>query len=330
MSNLDNDNNKYNVFIVDCYNLAYRSIEDEQVIKYKSEKIHTEGIIGFIKAMESYIARFGVKEDELKIYWLFDNAKTSIQKYRKSLSEDYKKTRVPAPEWFYKQLDMLELILKSYRDNSYLFRVKFLEADDYVSNVISSYLNKDSDRVLLISEDSDWFRSLDTNVQQYAHGKIYNRETFFEEYGFEATYSNICMYKSIYGDKTDCILGAIPQLPKMLFLKILESNSSIYDILQNVKNNNSNYLDLSWKARFLKEEEKLILNWNLVEAVEISNSELESFQVKCKFQEDRLRIIYSALQLLGKIDIKRFPYENKDLDIFGSMLEGININRKKV
>lgn len=318
---------KYNIFIVDCYNLIYRSIEDEKVVNYKNEKFHVEGIIGFIKAIEAYTKKFGA--EDLKIYWLFDNAKTSIQKYRKSLSEEYKKSRVPAPDWFYKQLDMLELILKYYKDNSYLFRVKFLEADDYVGSIISNYI-LDIDRVLLISEDSDWFRALDSNVHQYSKGKIYNKQMFFEEYGFEATYNNICMYKAIYGDKTDNILGALAQLPKTYFLKIISEYKTIYDFILAVKNNLIKYLDLSWQARICKDEDKLILNWNLVEATDISSVDLDSFQVKCKFQEDKLRIIYSSLHLLGAIDTKRFPVNNDQEDIFESMLKGMDVKRKSL
>ena len=318
--------NKYNTIIVDCYNLIYRSIEDETVVSYKNEKFHTEGIIGFLKAMDAYIKKYGT--EDVKIYWLFDNAKTSIQKYRKSLSEDYKKTRVEMPEWFYKQLDMLELLLKNYRDNSYLFRVKFLEADDYVNKIIESYLTKE-DRVLLISEDSDWVRALNDNVHQYAKGKIYDKSVFLEEYKFEPTNSNICFYKTIYGDKTDNIKSAIGELPKVYFYDIINKYSTIYDFIVGVKNNSLSYLDSGWKARISKEEELLILNWNLVSAVEISTSELDSFQYKCKFQKDKLYMLYSALHLLGKVDQKRFPVEVTSNDFLDELFSGIEVSRKK-
>jgi len=317
---------KYSVFIVDCYNLVYRSIEEERVVSYKNEKFHTEGIIGFLKAIESYITKFGTEDPT--IYWLFDNAKSSIEKHRKALSEDYKKTRTPAPEWFYKQLDMLELILKSYRDNSYLFRVKFLEADDYVNQIISSYVGKEKN-VLLISEDSDWSRALDNNVHQYAKGKIYTKEVFQSEYGFEPTYSNICFYKTFYGDRTDNIVPAIKELPKDYFLGIISSHSNIFEFIHNAKKGSLPYLDLGWIARIEKEEELLILNWNLVEAVDISSTELSTYQYKCKFQKDKLDIIYSSLQLKGRVDTKRFPVKSDSNDLFDDLLKGMDIDRKK-
>jgi len=75
---------QYNTFIVDVYNLFYRAnyVTDESIITYKNEKFHTEGIIGFLNLMDTYVKKYGTKE--VKIYWLFDNAKTSVKKYRKA------------------------------------------------------------------------------------------------------------------------------------------------------------------------------------------------------------------------------------------------------
>lgn len=319
----------YNIFIIDVYNLFYKAnyLNEETIVSYQDVKFHTEGIIGFLNMMESYIKNFG--SDDLKIYWLFDNAKTSIKKYRKSLSEDYKKTRIPQPEWFYKELDMLELILKSYRDNSYLFRVQFIEADDYVSEIVKMYISKD-DKVLLFSEDSDWFRALNDNIHQYAKSKIYTKKEFFEEYGFEATYSNICFYKVFYGDKTDNIKPALAEFPKMFFKDIIDKYKDVYQFLNAVKTNQLPYLNLGWIERIKRDEHILILNWNLVESIQFNSTELDTYKVNCKFQENKLYIIYKALDILGKVDTKRIYHKNNDnSSMFDDMLQGVSIGRKK-
>jgi len=318
---------QYTTFIVDVYNLFYRAnyITDESVVHYQNEKFHTEGIIGFLNLIEGYIKKFGT--DDVKIYWLFDNAKTSIKKYRKSLSEEYKKTRVPQPEWFYKQLDMLELILKSYRNNSYLFRVQYIEADDYVNKIVDSYIT-DKDYVLMISEDSDWFRGLSDNIHQYAKGKIYTKKEFFEEYGFEATYSNICFYKTFYGDKTDNIQPALHEFPKKFFIDVISKYDTIHKFIVGAKNKNLNYLNLGWIERIKRDEDKLITNWNLVESLDISLSELDMFKVQCKFQENKLRLVYGALQLLGKVD-KRIQHTEPTNDVLDDIMNGMQLNRKK-
>lgn len=323
-----NTESKYNIFIVDTYNLFYKSsfIEAETIISYDKDTFHIEGIVGFIKAIESYVKRFG-NEDNTIIYWLFDNAKSSIKKYRKALSEDYKKTRIEQPSWFYSALDMLELILKNYRNNSYLYRIKFIEADDYMPAIIKNYVKKE-DNVLLISEDEDWFRGLSDNVHQYAKGRIYNKEIFLEEYNFEPSYSNICFYKSFYGDKSDNILPILKEFPKMFFLEIIKNCSTMYDFINMIKNKMFSFLDLGWQTRIIRDEEKLLLNWNLVTAIEFSETELETYKVTCKFNAIKLRIIYDSLQLIGKIDKDRFKIENKKNMEFDEMLQGIPVKRK--
>ncbi len=320
---------KYNTFIVDVYNLFYRAnyVTDESIIHYQNEKFHTEGIIGFLGLMETYIKKFGT--EDVKIYWLFDNAKTSVRKYRKALSEDYKKTRTPQPEWFYKQLDMLELILKAYRNDCYLFRVQFIEADDYVSKIVDSYLTPD-DSVLMISEDSDWFRGLSDNIHQYAKGKVYTKKEFFEEYGFEATYSNICFYKTFYGDKTDNIQPVLGEFPKNFFKDVIDRYDTIHKFINGAKNKSLPYLNLGWIERIKRDEDKLIMNWNLVESLDISLTELDSFKIQCKFQENKLRLIYSALQLLGKVDTNRFSTINDSENVLDDIFNGMTISRKKV
>ena len=90
------------------------------------------------------------------------------------------------------------------------------EADDYVKNILRCFTDK-SNSVLLISEDEDWCRWLSDNIHQYMKHDIWDRNTFIENKGYEPTESNIGFAKSFYGDDSDDIIGALPQLPKMYF-----------------------------------------------------------------------------------------------------------------
>jgi len=319
---------KYNIFIVDVYNMMFHSTygnECQQIVKKGKEEYHLEGILMFFKMMDSYIKKYAENNDELIIYWLFDNAKSSIQKYRKSLDENYKKTRAEQPEWFYKSLDNLELILHFYRNNSFIYRQKFLEADDYVSYIIDYAQNKDKN-VLLISGDQDWFRGINTNVDQlYLQDKlIYDIDKFEEVFNYKPTYSNICFNKCFYGDVSDNIIGAIPTLPQQLFLKLIDQFSTMDQLIFNI--NNISYLDLGWKAKFKKEIGKLQLNWNLVTVVELGEIDLRSNEIKCYYKEDKLRIIYESLNLIGLMD-SRIKYKESNMDLLDSMLEGIQKER---
>jgi hypothetical protein len=321
-------NKKYQILIVDVYNMMFHATygsENQQIVKKSNEEYHLEGIIMFFRMMDSYIKNYAENNDELIIYWLFDNAKSSIQKYRKSLDDNYKKARAEQPDWFYKSLDHLELILHFYHDNSFIYRQKFLEADDYVSYIINYAQNRDKN-VLLVSGDQDWFRGLNSNVDQlYLQDKsIYDIEKFEQIFHYSPTYSNICFHKCFYGDKSDNIIGAIPTLPVQMFLKIIEQFTTMDQLLFNL--NSITYFDLGWKAKFKKEMSTLQLNWNLVTVVELGEIDLKSNEIKCLYKEDKLRIIYESLNLLGFID-KRITSVESSVDLLDSMLDGIQKQR---
>lgn len=311
---------KYDVLIVDVYNLMYRATfsGDERLIKVKDQLMHTEGIIAFLDIMERYIKTFGSSQD-IEIFWLFDNSRTSIQKYRKSINENYKKTRIEQPSWFYRQLDLLELILKNYRDNSSIFRAAFLEADDYVTKLIESYISPSSN-VLLISDDSDWFRSLSDNVHQLRKKRVYDKETFFDEYKFEATYTNLCFYKCFYGDISDNIKAALPYFPQVYFLEVLKKYNHVVEFIREVIDHKVEFLDLGWVEKIKKEESLLLINWNLIESADISAIDMKSFEVACHFNQKKLYLIYDSLNLVGKID-KRIDHPYKQVDIFDEIFK---------
>jgi len=321
-------NKKYNILIVDVYNMMFRATygsPNVQLYKRGSETYHLEGIIMFMKMMDSYIKSYA--EKDFTVYWLFDNAKTTVQKYRKSLNENYKKTRVEQPDWFYKSLDNLELILHYYLDNSFIYRQKFLEADDYVTYIINYAQNKDK-QVLLISGDQDWFRGLNSNVDQlYLENKqIYDTNKFEEEFGYKPTYSNICFYKSFYGDKSDNITGCLTNFPKLFFIETINRFNTMDSFIYAVEHNQIDFLDLGWKEKIKKETENLRLNWSLVTVVELGEIDLKSSEVQCNFKVEKLNIIYESLGLMGQID-DRVKSNVKNNDLISDMLNGIQRTR---
>jgi len=319
---------KYDYLIVDCYNLMHISTwnKQERTVEGNDGVHHSEGIIDFLSRMETIVKQH-LTEDG-KIYWLMDNAKTSIQRYRKSLSEDYKKTRVEQPAWFYRSLNDLELILKSYREDSFLFRLKFLEADDYVPSIISNVVRKDQ-KALLVSTDMDWCRSLADNVDVYKNHGVYRKEDFFREFGFEATYSNICFFKTFYGDDTDNILPALEEFPKLFFLETIKEFSMANSFINHALDGKILYLDSGWMARIERDRDALLLNWNLVTAPEINLQELEQYQVICHFEEKKLRISYDTLNILGIVDKRVKTPKKSNGDIMNDLLGGETINRKR-
>ena len=318
---------KYDVLIFDCYNVFYRwsYSQEEKIVSVDNIPTHIEGIIAFLKAVDTYIKKFGT--DNTKCFFLFDNAKTVYD--RKKLSPLYKSNRKSMPDWFYRELDLCELILHFYRENSYIFRVPNYEADDYVSNIIRSYI-KDDEKVLMISEDMDWSRYLKESnpmVNQYRKHYIMDVNNFKDIEHFYPTESNIMFYKTFYGDNSDNIIGCLSNLEFTLFNKIIDNYKDIYNFIDDVKNKKVNFLDLSWYLKIIKEEDNLKNNWELIKTIEIDDVELSSYSIKCHFNPNKLQIIYSSLNILGLVDPRIKGFESKT-SIF-DMLEGESLARKQ-
>ena len=200
-------NTLYNVLIFDVYNIWYRVMwKNDNLTKIDNKDIPLDAICRFFELTDSYIKKFGTSD--CRVFYLFDNAKTTILRNRKLLDEEYKKNRKEQPTYFYDGLNMVELILKFYRDNSCIYRKEGLEADDFVANILDTYI-KEHDKVITFSTDMDWCRCLmddtqnDIKVVQYTkNNEILTVKSFEEKYGFKPTYSNVCFYKCFYGDES--------------------------------------------------------------------------------------------------------------------------------
>ncbi len=134
----------------------------------------------------------------------------------------------------------------------------------------------------------------------------------------------------IYGDTTDGVKATIPTLPNIYFLEIIKNYDNIAKFIGDIKKKTDNlkFLDDGWKNKILKEEETLLLNWNLVESAEISDTNLKSHCYKCEYKKSKLEIIYSSLHLLGKVDTERFQRKKeKEIDLFELFSNGEDMGR---
>lgn len=316
-------NDKYDVIICDVYNIFYRwnFNEKEKIINIDGKETHVEGIIAFIKAVNTYLKKFA--HENSNIYMCFDNAETLYERH--DISDKYKmsrKKRQPK-SWFYRELDYIELILKYYDSRINVIRVPQYEADDYAKNIIEYFCGSE-DKVLMISEDEDWCRWLSDNVHQYMNHEIYNRDKFIEENHYEPTENNIAFYKSFYGDDSDDIIPAFSNFPKQYFYEIINEYDNMKDFVDDVKNKKLG-LDLGWVKKAEENEQDLLVNYSLVKSADISYNDMVSYINKSKYQENKLRIIYSSLGILGEID-ERIKPNMKKSDIF-DMFDGEHLER---
>ena len=318
----------YNVLMFDVYNVFHRVFfGNENLTKVDDKLIPIDAICKYFELCNSYIEKYGVKKD-CKIYWLMDNAKSRIIN-RKFIDENYKKNRKEMPQEFYDALNIIELILKFYRDGI-LYRKQGLEADDYVSNIIDSYINE-HDHVLLFSNDMDWSRSLmldethDIKVDQYIkNNEILTVKSFEEKYGFKPTASNITFYKCFYGDTADNIPPTLLNYPKQYFLDALRYNH-VDNFINDALDGKLPYLDGGYRIRIKQLQDRMRMNWNLISAINIEVTDLENWKVECSFKPNKLLIIYSTLNVVGRFD-NRVKVENKS-DSIWNMLNGETLDR---
>ena len=317
---------KYNILILDCYNIflrwAWNERNNPKQIKYNNKEINIEGVIAYVKAITHYIEKYTDKENS-KIYFLFDNAQTTWE--RKQIYSQYKGCRKDLTESEYRQLDFCELISSFFVDNSYLFRVPKYEADDFVPNILRLY-KKENDKVLLVSEDMDWSKWLSDDVEQYVKGGIMNKQLFEEKYGFEPNEKNVCFYKSFYGDKSDNIKGALNNFPKQFFDHVIKTYNNILTFTEDAPK--QEWLDWGWKNKIEKEKNNLIANWNLVQSANIEDSELCTLRKLCTFRPNKLEIIYNTLGMVG-VDNRIKKKEKSVEEDFFSILEGEQLERKQ-
>lgn len=319
-----------NILIFDVYNLWYRVMwKNDSLTKIDNKDVPLDAICRFFELTDSYIKKYGTSD--CKTYYLFDNAKTTVLKNRKLLDEDYKKNRKIQPDYFYDGLNMIELILKFYRNNSTIYRKQGIEADDFVLPIVNEYV-KEHDKVMMFSTDIDWCRCLkddsekDIKVIQYTkNNEILTVKSFEEKYGFKPTVTNVTFWKCFYGDQSDCILPTLSTYPKEYFLDVLLKYNHIDYFIRDALDGKLNYLDMGWRIKIKQLQERMRLNWNLISSTDISITDMEEWKIECSYKPNKLLIIYNTLNIVGRFD-NRIKNNNKESNIW-SMLNGETLDR---
>ena len=152
----------YSKLIIDTSNFYMRAYSVGQEMTNKMEDgstLVTGGIYTFLRMVRSVESRF-LDPKNGEVYFLFDNCHSGINR-RKEIDPEYKSNRTKKDEGFYRSLDILQTILLNYKDNWFCVKKSGFEADDLVYPFIKEFLNE---RILLISNDLDWFRGVSDRV----------------------------------------------------------------------------------------------------------------------------------------------------------------------
>ncbi len=305
----------FSKIIIDGNNLFFRNFyTHKEKIRIKNKEILSGAIFGYIKSIQKIQKIFGTENTEF--YHIWDNFSCS-DSIRHEIDPNYKIKRVKYDENFYESIDLLNLILLNYSNKFFTVQFPTTEADDIPPSLISNF-NK-FERVLVCSEDLDYSRCISDNVYWYSHNQIFDYILFQEKYGYIPNRDRIIMYKTIRGDISDNIPIGIKNIREKDVLYLIYKYQTIYDLLQNIDKEAEN-LGIKFVNQIKENKTRLILNFQLINFVDVSYEQLKEYIFKGEYNPKVLRTFYKMLNFeISKIDgrlLNEFPeVNNKENDI---------------
>jgi len=247
------------------------------------------------------------------LIWILSDNPTSKITIRKNIDQSYKNNRTRESDGYYRGIDYLLILAQNYSEQFNTIRIKRLEADDLVPEVLKLC----SGRTLLCTADMDWARCMSENVDWFNHDRVYTQESFKNKYHFTPNENSVTLYKVLLGDTIDMI-PSIKGINEQTTLNIIESFDDIFEVLSCIKKNTEKAYLLSdyTKQTILKNEQRLITNHNLVYFCEVTSTEINQSLLKGKFNKQALSILYKALNFPTNFDSRIEDQQTSFGDIF--------------
>jgi len=300
-------NRKFEIIIIDVFNLYYRNYHvQKNNFKEECVELFQNVILAFFTSIKKIMNKYG--EQNTLYYFCFDNPHTN-ENSRKFLYEDYKKNRKEMSDNFYKWIKTLELFLNNFNDNFRLVKIDFLEADDYVIDIINKHKNQS---IMVYSADLDWSRSIDDNILWYNGTYEYDIERYVNEFGFDPRNKKVVFYKALTGDVSDNIPNILKGISKKIVKKILEDFERIEDFLSDYEK--LDYLSEHYKEIVKDNKKQIMINYQIADyiSIESHNESIDNYTTICK-RNNNLLYLYSNT---FKIDILKVFGEFNQKDTF--------------
>lgn len=212
------------ILVVDGTNLIYRNYFVHSYRKTKTG-IHTGGLYGTIRSLQSYINTFNPKQ----VYICFDKSEYT---FRSKMYPNYKMNRIDTDIELLNQFSMLREYCNLV--NFPFIEVDLFEADDIIGS-LSCNAEKYNLNPYVVSGDKDLLQLIHKGIDiMYLSNKgpiIYNENYFEEEYNIKI--EQFIDYKALVGDPSDNIPG-IPGIGKKTAAKLLGLYSTLDGIYENI------------------------------------------------------------------------------------------------
>lgn len=212
------------VLLVDGTNLIHRNYYGHS---YKRTKlgIHTGGIYGTIRSLQSYVNKYNPKQ----IYICFDKSEYT---FRSKIYPNYKMNRKEIDEELLDQF----LMLKEYCRlvNFPFIEIDLYEADDIIGSLACNAKDYNLDP-FVVSGDKDLLQLIHKGIDilHLSNKGIirYSEERFIKEYHIKP--QQFGDYKALVGDPSDNIPG-IPGVGKKTAAKLLNNYGSLEEIYESI------------------------------------------------------------------------------------------------
>lgn len=247
-----------NILIVDGTNLIFRSYFGHSYRK-TSLGIHTGGLYGTIRSLNSYINIFNPKQ----IYICFDKSENT---FRNEIYPEYKGTRKKTDIELKNQFPMLKEYCK-------LTNIPFVEVDMYEADDIIGSLSCNAKNYNLnpyaVTGDKDLLQLMNKGIDiLYLSNKygpiIYKEEYFTEEYNISPR--QFIDYKALVGDPSDNIPG-VPGVGKKTAAKLLRSYDTLDGIYKNTEKlkgkQKENIVENKEEAYLFRDLSRIVCNMDL-------------------------------------------------------------------
>lgn len=284
----------YSTLVVDVmnsYHIGYHSNPTVEVV-YNGEKIKAGGVYGVVKNA-LFLARRHLAPGG-KVFFLADdpwqeNPDMDDRGLRRLIDPEYKANRLPRPPEVKAGYPALVEIMKNLFPGSIVAYPGY-EADDFVLPMTQGA--SESNRVLLVSGDSDWLRGLSPHVDVFRKGGIYTLDDYVEEKGTIDARSSITLQKSFRGDD-DNIPNGCPRLPTKTLDQICHEFKSIDETIE--KASSCGFIPDKWAEKIRENADRLRKNSKLVDFLPIDQATLRSSFFRTSFKPDRLKELYDTL-----------------------------------
>jgi len=196
---------------------------------------------------------------ELKPDYLVATFDLAGPTFRHKEFEEYKATRVKAPDELYAQIGRVKNVLQAF--NVPILEKEGFEADDIIGTVAEKLKNKSLEvKTIIVTGDLDTLQLVDKNTSVFTLKKgvkdtiLYDEKTVIERYGLKP--EQVAAFKGLKGDPSDNIPG-VPGIGDKTATELLKQYGSIENLYKEIEKFKTQNSKLKTKTKNEKLFEKL-------------------------------------------------------------------------